>query len=188
VDTLIAWDRELFLVLNGWGTPPFDGFWLLLSHALTNVVVYLLAWFYLSRKLKLRAALFLFLSTLLLILITDQFTNLAKYFFSRLRPCHDPDLQAWVRLVKAGCGGQFGFFSGHASNSFALAVFFGRFYRPLSRWMAFFFLALATFIAYSRIYLGVHFPLDILVGALLGSGFGKGAHYLFTKFISLQYR
>ena len=62
--------------------------------------------------------------TALLVLITDQVTNLFKDYFQRLRPCYEPSLDGLVRLVKSNCGGSFGYFSGHASNSFALAVFF----------------------------------------------------------------
>ena len=87
MDVFVVLDRDLFLLLNNWGTATFDSFWLLLSNKLTNVVVYLLAWFYLLTKVKLKPALFLFITTLILVLITDQFTNLAKYSFARLRPC-----------------------------------------------------------------------------------------------------
>lgn len=188
MDQLLALDRMLFLFFNGSGNILFDNFFLLLSHPLTNGVVYFLAWLFLTQKLSWKSAALIFMATLLLILITDQTTNLAKFSFARLRPCYDPDLQTFVRLVKASCGGQYSFFSGHASNSFALAVFFGGFFQSIHRYVGFFFLGLASFIAYSRIYLGVHFPLDILVGALVGSGFGKSAYLLFTKFISLEYR
>ena len=188
MDVCVVLDRDLFLLLNNWGTATYDSFWLLLSNKLTNVVVYLLAWFYLLTKVKLKPALFLFITTLILVLITDQFTNLAKYSFARLRPCYDPELRDVVRLVKASCGGQYGFFSGHSSNSFALATFFSALYRNKSCCLALFFYMLAGFIALSRVYLGVHFPLDILVGAIVGILIGKGCFSIFNKFFSLEYR
>ena len=188
MDVFVVLDRDLFLLLNNWGTATFDSFWLLLSNKLTNVVVYLLAWFYLLTKVKLKPALFLFITTLILVLITDQFTNLAKYSFARLRPCYDPELLDLVRLVNASCGGQYGFFSGHSSNSFALATFFSALYRNKSGYLALFFYLLAGFIAFSRVYVGVHFPLDILVGAIVGILIGKGCFSIFNKFFSLEYR
>ena len=188
MDIFLTWDRDLFLLLNNWGNASYDSFWLLLSNKLTNVVVYLLAWFYLLTKVKLKPALFLFIATLILVLITDQFTNLAKYSFARLRPCYDPELLDVVRLVKASCGGQYGFFSGHSSNSFALAAFFSALYRQKSSYLPLFFYMLAALIALSRVYLGVHFPLDILVGAIVGILIGKGCFRVFNKFISLEYR
>ena len=188
MDVFVVLDRDLFLLLNNWGTATYDSFWLLLSNKLTNVVVYLLAWFYLLTKVKLKPALFLFITTLILVLITDQFTNLAKYSFARLRPCYDPELLDLVRLVKASCGGQYGFFSGHSSNSFALATFFSALYRKKNSYLALFFYMLAGFIALSRVYLGVHFPLDILVGAIVGILIGKGCFSIFNKFFSLEYR
>ncbi len=113
----------------------------------------------------------------LLITVSDQLSNFFKYGIGRLRPCHDPELMDLVRLVKSRCGGKFGYFSAHAANSFALAVFFGPILK--SQWRAIWVVLLvwACFVAYSRVYIGVHFPLDILTGAALGSLFG----WLFSK-------
>ena len=188
MDIILTWDRDLFLLVNNWGNASYDSFWISLSNKLTNVVVYFLAWFFLLTKVKLKPAIFLFITTLILVLITDQFTNLAKYSFARLRPCYDPELLDLVRLVKASCGGQYGFFSGHSSNSFALATFFSALYRKKISYLVLFFYMLATFIALSRVYIGVHFPLDILVGAIVGILIGKGSFSVFNKFISLEYR
>ncbi len=120
-------DQKLFLFLNQLGTETFDGFWMLMTNKSTNISLYLfLAFFYLKRT-GLKSFFKLLLFVTLLILITDQVTNLFKYGFERLRPCHDPGLEGLVRLVKSNCGGLYGYFSGHASNSFALAVFFPAF-------------------------------------------------------------
>ena len=86
----------------------------------------------------------------------------------RLRPCHDNDIKSLIRLVKLTCGGKFSFFSGHASNSFALAVFFGHIIKVYIKYILYFLLFIASLIAYSRVYIGVHFPLDIFCGAIVG--------------------
>jgi undecaprenyl-diphosphatase len=120
--------------------------------------------------------------TALLILCTDQLTNLFKVQVGRLRPCYDQEIRALVRLVKPTCGGRFSFFSGHASNSFALAVFFGSILKSTHRSLFPTLLFIAFLIAYSRVYIGVHFPLDIVIGAIAGSLIGIMFYRLWTLF------
>ena len=103
-----------------------------------------------------------------MILISDQSANIFKDSLQRLRPCYDELIKDSVRLVKEGCGGKYGFFSAHASNSFSLAVFFGLLFKNFSKYPIYFTLIFASLISYSRIYLGVHYPLDIIFGALFG--------------------
>lgn len=91
-----------------------------------------------------------------------------KPYFARLRPCHDPMLSASLNLAN-GCGGQFGFLSSHAANSFALVVFLWL-VLPRRYWVANVLLLLwAMLVSYSRMYLGAHYPSDVLAGATLGS-------------------
>jgi undecaprenyl-diphosphatase len=121
-----------------------------------------------------------------LILCTDQFTNLVKATAGRLRPCYDEEIKVWVRLVKPTCGNRFGFFSGHASNSFALAVFYSLLLKPYLKKKVLLLFLIAALIAYSRVYIGVHFPLDIVIGALAGAALGYGFYLLWRRFISFQ--
>lgn len=167
LDQLIAWDYQLFLTLNRMGTTRFDPFWLLMSEKATNAVVYLSLVVLYGKKKGWKPALYLFIVGAIMVGLTDQITNLFKDGFMRLRPCYTPEIKSLVRLVKESCGGQYGFFSGHASNSFALAFFFGLVYKRL-KYLLPALLIFAGFIAYSRIYLGVHFPLDIICGAIAG--------------------
>jgi undecaprenyl-diphosphatase len=126
---------------------------------------------YTFRHIGWKKGLWFVFSIALLITCTDQITNLFKEGFARLRPCHDSNLAPLMRLVKDRCGGLYGFFSGHSSNSFALAIFFITFFKPrypAMRWLVFW----AAIVAYSRVYVGVHYPIDILCGALFGSAIG----------------
>ncbi len=169
LDQLLDWDNFLFLFFNGLGTPFFDPFWMLITHKATNFFVYIgfLFLFYSFKGGK--STLFLLLSVGFLILVTDQVTNLFKYGFERLRPCHNPDIQSIMRIVKEGCGGLYSYFSGHSSNSFALATFFSALFSTRFPKLKYIFFLIAILIAYSRVYIGVHYPLDILSGAVFGT-------------------
>ena len=165
-------DTELFIYLNSLGLPLFDNFWIFLSNKEANVFFYsvLLFFYFYNRSLKFNfSELFYFLILIaLMILITDQTANLFKDSFQRLRPCYNEIIKDSLRLVKESCGGKYGFFSAHASNSFTLAVFFGLLYKNKFKYLIYITLLYAFLISYSRIYLGVHFPLDILFGATFG--------------------
>ena len=182
METLLAWDKTLFLWLNGLGTETFDGFWMLMTHRVSNVLIYLVLWVFYVAKYSWKGAAYLLLFTGFLILCTDQLTNLFKVQVGRLRPCYDEELKIILRLVKPTCGGRYSFFSGHASNSFALAVFFGLILKPSYRLLFPVLLFIAFLISYSRIYIGVHFPLDIFVGSIAGSLIGICFHRLWTLF------
>lgn len=180
VEELLSWDTRLFLWLNQSGTPFFDPFWLMMSEKATNVVVYLTLVIFYGRKHGYKAALLLLLSAVILVGLTDQLTNLFKNGFMRLRPCHTPELEGLMRFVKAHCGGLYSFFSGHASNSFALALYFSLIFKKCKRLMPVL-LIFAALIAYSRVYLGVHYPLDILCGSIAGILMGTIVYSLVNK-------
>jgi len=109
----------------------------------------------------------------LLIFFADQISvHFFKDVFLRLRPCHNPTIADLVHIVNNHCGGQYGFVSSHAANTFALAVFVGLVLKKHFKWMLCFLIIWAAIVSYSRIYLGVHYPGDILGGALLGALIG----------------
>ena len=124
----------------------------------------------------------LLLFVALLILVTDQATNLFKDGLERLRPCHEPVLKEMVRLVKPSCGGLYGYFSGHASNSLALAVFFSCIFGVKYIRLPFLLLFVAFLVAYSRIYIGVHYPLDVVSGMVFGSLVGMVFYRIWRRF------
>lgn len=168
LEKLIAWDKAIFTTLNGMGQPAWDPFWMFITNKWSSIPLYLallfLAFYFLGRK----RALLLLVGIALMIAATDQLANLFKYGFERLRPCYDPELEQVVRLVKSGCGGKFGYFSAHAANSFALATFFTAGFRRYLKILPLFLMIWASLVAYSRIYIGVHFPMDVLTGMAVG--------------------
>ena len=172
IEEILNLDSELFLFLNSLGSSNFDSFWIYLSYKESNILFYLsLLIFYFynkSQKIKLSEVFYSLLFIAIMIAITDQTSNLFKDSFQRLRPCYNDSLQDYVRLVKETCGGKYGFFSAHASNSFSLAVFFGLIYRNKYKFIIYITLFYASLISYSRVYLGVHFPLDIFFGSIYG--------------------
>ena len=175
LEEILKLDTEIFIFLNNSGTSSFDSFWTFLSRKEANIAVYLsgLLFFlknkgFKSYRVKPLDVFYIFSLVLVMILISDQSANIFKDSFQRLRPCYNEIIQDSVRLVKESCGGKYGFFSAHASNSFSLAVFFGILFKDFSKYPIYFTIIYASLISYSRIYLGVHYPLDIIFGALFG--------------------
>jgi len=116
----------------------------------------------------------------LMVLLCDQIsTSVFKEGFERFRPSHEPALEGMVDLINGKKGGKFGFVSSHATNSFGLAVFSLLLFR--FNWYTLFILFWATLNSYSRIYMGVHYPGDILGGLLLGSLIGWFVYWLYKK-------
>ena len=186
-EEILKLDSKLFLFLNNLGTTKFDVFWLSLSKIEANILMYLFLIFLFFHIKKLRPK-FLYIFYLLFVIalmitITDQGANFFKDSFQRLRPCYNESISDSLRLVKENCGGKYGFFSAHASNSFSLAIFFGLLFKNRIRYMIIITIVYASLISYSRIYLGVHFPIDIIVG----SSFGIFVGFIIYSFVYLKF-
>jgi undecaprenyl-diphosphatase len=178
LEQLLHYDKTCFLYLNSLGCSFWDPFWLFITNkwSFVPMYVFLLYIFFFSEGLKKG---FAFIATvILLILLTDQCANIFKYGFERLRPCHNPEIQTILRLVKESCGGKYGFYSAHASNSFSIAMLFVCITKYKLRFLL---LVWASFVAYSRIYVGVHYPLDVICGTIIGVTYG----FLFCLFFNL---
>lgn len=168
LEELLHWDKELFLFLNHLGNSQWDWFWLFITNKWSAIPLYVFLAYATFRVFGIKQLFLVMVTIAILILATDQLANFFKYGVQRLRPCHDPEIGGLVRLVKEGCGGKFGYFSAHAGNSFAVAIFFTFLLREKYKFLSSFLIIWAVVVAYSRIYIGVHFPLDILTGALVG--------------------
>ncbi len=172
LNTLSQWDAELFLCLNGAHNSFWDFVMYWASDKVIWIPVYLIFLFLLWRKFKEKIWIIMVFAALLVFLSDQISVHLFKDIFQRPRPCHEPELMAWVHLVDGKCGGSFGFYSSHASNIWAVAVFVLSMLGNRNICLIIPILIWATLISYSRIYLGVHYPFDVLAGALAGSFLG----------------
>ncbi len=186
LEELIQQDKELFLFLNGLGTQVWDGLWLIITNKFSAIPLYALLLFLVYKHLGAKHTLVILIFVALLITATDQLANFFKYGVQRPRPCYDEEINTMVRLVKKSCGGKFGYFSAHASNAMALASFFSVILGSRIKYISIFLIIWAVLVGYSRIYIGVHFPLDVATGMVIGAVFGwlfaKLAIFAFQKF------
>ena len=165
LETLLELDRDVFIFLNSLGSTPWDGFWLFITRQFNWAPVFAIILYLAFKRLGWRHALLVVGMIALLVAFTDQSTNLIKNTFQRLRPGSDPAIADFIRAVQKR--NSFSFISGHASSSMASAFFLFHVLRPYLKYMGFIFIWPLIF-AYSRIYLGLHYPADIIVGYLWG--------------------
>ena len=165
LDSIIVKDKELLVYLNSLGVESWDQFWMIVTNQFSWIPLFLLLFILIFKAYGWKKGIVLLLVTALLITFSDQFVNFIKDYFGRLRPNNDPTINEIIRILKRPRS--FSFVSGHSTTSFAVTTFmilsFKQFYK-----YPYILLIWPIFFAYSRIYVGVHFPIDIFVGMLLG--------------------
>lgn len=178
IDALLQYDEQLFLYLNNLGNPTWDEFWRIVTEKWSSIPLYALLLFLVFKKFGAKATLVVMVCAAIMVTASDQLANLFKYvLFKRPRPCRVEDLKELMRFVADGCG-RYGYFSAHAASTMAAAVFVGLLLKPFYKILPFLLLLWAAIVAYSRIYLGVHYPLDIVTGMFFGAWIGLGIYKL----------
>lgn len=167
MEQLVEYDQEIYLFLNNLGNPAFDDFWNLVTNKFTSIPFYGLLLYLLYRSIGLKKTFVTILLVAGLITCTDQLANVFKHWIERPRPCRQEGVMEMARFVAVRCG-RFGFFSAHAASSAALTVFLGTILRQYWKGSLLVLAAWALLVSYSRIYVGVHYPGDILVGWFFG--------------------
>ena len=181
IENLKKWDEEVFIFLNSLHADWLDPIMFQISQTVTWIPFYAIL-IYFIYKSDPKISWWVFGGAALAILIADQTTSgFMKPFFERLRPCHD---ERWEGVIHnyGRCGGLYGFASSHAANTFAIATFLNLKVGKQIKFLKWLFLW-AAIISYTRVYLGVHYPVDVFIGAFIGclAGFVSWFLIVFIK-------
>lgn len=181
--TLSSIDTDLFLYLNGLHVGWMDRIMILITNMWIWFPLYLLLIYWTAKQFGKRCW-WVFLAVGVVVLCSDQLSShVFKPVFQRLRPCFNPDLQGLIHLPKGLAGGRYGFTSSHAANTFAVAAFLTPVLRNYRPWLGIVLYLWAFISSYSRIYLGFHYPGDILCGAILGILVGSVLWKVFQQIV-----
>jgi undecaprenyl-diphosphatase len=167
MDELIALDKKAFLFLNDLNAAWLDQPMFLLSKTFVWIPLYVFLLYLIYSEYKTNSWIILIGITITITLSDQITTSFMKPFFERLRPSNDPSLGDMVHIVNKYRGSRFGFASSHAANTFGTATFIYLLLKEKHKALFFLFLW-AVFVSYTRIYLGVHYPGDIIAGAIVG--------------------
>lgn len=183
IEQLLEIDKSIFLWLNSFHSPFWDKFFLIYTNSKSWIPVILLMVVMLFKTFSLRTALIYFVLIGASVGLCDFIASgIMKPNFERLRPCHD--FLEEMTLV-GNCGGMYGFASSHAANSFGLFSGFSSAFKG-NKFVFWGLLIWACLMAYSRVYIGVHHPGDIIVGAFIGIVVPKFFFYIYNKWFAQQ--
>lgn len=180
LDEISRLDVNLLIYLNNLGGTTWDVFWLYFTEKRSHIplMIFLLVMAY--RTIGIRRFLIAVVVIALMAAFTDQVTNLVKHYFERLRPCKNIEVLDKIRFIAKRCS-KYGYFSGHSSNSMAIAVFFFNLLGLKYSKGRYFLLVWAFMMGYSRIYVGVHYPADVISGFTFGIISGILFYKLYSK-------
>jgi undecaprenyl-diphosphatase len=186
LETLLQWDRELFIKINSeWTNSFLDAVfpWYRYQNAWMPLYLFLLLFLLMNYGWRIWPFV---VAVALTVTATDQLSShVVKLFFNKTRPCQEASLVGHVRLLLNYCPGNPGFTSSHATNHFGISCLFFFTLRPAFKRWNYLWLAWAATISYAQVYVGIHYPLDVIGGALLGTIIGCIIAAVYNKYIGL---
>ena len=191
VQSFLAYSQQLddtcmLLINRAWTHPVFDQIALLMRESILHIPLYIFL-FFIAYQIFGKKAFWWLLGAFALIAFTDLLSSqVIKYTFNRLRPCRDPFMSVHIRFLAKYCGTNPSFTSSHALNHFAFAAYTVHSFKHLSKWYNLLFVW-AGIIAYSQVYVGVHYPSDVLVGAGIGILLGWMGYRVTNQALSLHH-
>ncbi len=179
LEQLLEWDRKTFIYLNNLGVDSYDTFWSLATNISSWIPLFVLFLLLFLLKYPRKEALWMSFSIIILALFVTLATDLTKEFVARLRPNNDTGINSLIRILRRPSG--YSFFSGHAASSFSITTLVVLYLREKLSWVWVFYLWPFIF-SFSRIYVGVHYPTDILTGAAVGIALAFLFHMAYNRF------
>jgi len=177
------WDSQILLAINGLNSPSLDYLMWMISSPYFGIPFYVFFVFVLFKTKNYKEVIICFVLLLVVVGLADLTAKYCfKEIFERYRPTHNMNLKEQLHIVNNYSGGKYGFISSHACNMFALSFLFYHFIKIKYRWSIWLLFSWASLIGYSRVYLGVHYPSDILVGGVVGIVIAQILYYLSQEF------